>query len=231
MYIKSIVLSSAVLALLSTSAFADVVTETYTGAVSGTDYAGYFGTKGASLNTTFTATYVFDTNLSGAHQVTNSSYSNTYGGSGYSPHTPSPAISASLFINGNTFNVPDVNQSSWSSGLYVSNVPGTGYFSAEAVVAPTSSSGLFNYMYTQDPNAPVLTSLTTPFTYTYLPVGVHSNNLGAFYFGGDHLSLVANTVTLTDAVPEPSTWAMMILGFCGLGYMACRRCNIAMLAA
>jgi hypothetical protein len=25
------------------------------------------------------------------------------------------------------------------------------------------------------------------------------------------------------AVPEPSTWAMMLLGFCGLGYMAYRR--------
>jgi PEP-CTERM motif len=29
--------------------------------------------------------------------------------------------------------------------------------------------------------------------------------------------------TLTAAVPEPSTWAMMILGFCGLGFMAYRR--------
>jgi hypothetical protein len=28
---------------------------------------------------------------------------------------------------------------------------------------------------------------------------------------------------VTPAVPEPSTWAMMILGFCGLGFMACRR--------
>lgn len=28
-----------------------------------------------------------------------------------------------------------------------------------------------------------------------------------------------------SAVPEPSTWAMMILGFCGLGYMAYRRRN------
>jgi hypothetical protein len=26
-----------------------------------------------------------------------------------------------------------------------------------------------------------------------------------------------------SAVPEPSTWAMMILGFCGLGFMAYRR--------
>jgi PEP-CTERM motif len=31
------------------------------------------------------------------------------------------------------------------------------------------------------------------------------------------------SVTFTAAVPEPSTWAMMILGFCGLGFMAYRR--------
>jgi hypothetical protein len=29
--------------------------------------------------------------------------------------------------------------------------------------------------------------------------------------------------TVADAVPEPSTWAMMLLGFCGLGFMAYRR--------
>jgi PEP-CTERM motif len=34
---------------------------------------------------------------------------------------------------------------------------------------------------------------------------------------------VGNDATLTTAVPEPSTWAMMILGFCGLGFMAYRR--------
>lgn len=31
------------------------------------------------------------------------------------------------------------------------------------------------------------------------------------------------TATLAPAVPEPSTWAMMILGFWGLGFMAYRR--------
>jgi hypothetical protein len=34
--------------------------------------------------------------------------------------------------------------------------------------------------------------------------------------------LVVTTVT---AVPEPSTWAMMILGFAAVGYMAYRRRN------
>jgi hypothetical protein len=32
---------------------------------------------------------------------------------------------------------------------------------------------------------------------------------------------------LTSAVPEPSTWAMMILGFCGLGFMAYRRKSVS----
>lgn len=31
------------------------------------------------------------------------------------------------------------------------------------------------------------------------------------------------TVTEAHGVPEPSTWAMMILGFCGLGFIAYRR--------
>jgi PEP-CTERM motif len=38
------------------------------------------------------------------------------------------------------------------------------------------------------------------------------------------------TLTITDAVtavPEPSTWAMMILGFCGLGFLAHRRKSAA----
>jgi len=34
-----------------------------------------------------------------------------------------------------------------------------------------------------------------------------------------------NTIVVTPGVPEPSTWAMMILGFFGLGYMAYRRKN------
>jgi hypothetical protein len=34
-----------------------------------------------------------------------------------------------------------------------------------------------------------------------------------------------------DAVPEPSTWAMMILGFFGIGAMTYRRRKSAMLAA
>jgi hypothetical protein len=42
----------------------------------------------------------------------------------------------------------------------------------------------------------------------------------AFGDGSDH---DFGATTFTAAVPEPSTWAMMILGFCGLGFIAYRR--------
>jgi hypothetical protein len=34
---------------------------------------------------------------------------------------------------------------------------------------------------------------------------------------------LVGTLALQAAVPEPSTWAMMILGFCGLGFIAYRK--------
>ena len=43
----------------------------------------------------------------------------------------------------------------------------------------------------------------------------------AFYVNNTEVS--AGTISAVAAVPEPSTWAMMILGFCGLGVMAYRR--------
>jgi hypothetical protein len=38
------------------------------------------------------------------------------------------------------------------------------------------------------------------------------------------------TISVTSGVPEPSTWAMMILGFAGVGYMTYRRRKVAALA-
>ena len=42
---------------------------------------------------------------------------------------------------------------------------------------------------------------------------------------GAGLSHTADFGAITPAVPEPSTWAMMLLGFAGLGFMAYRRKN------
>lgn len=49
-------------------------------------------------------------------------------------------------------------------------------------------------------------------------------------FGTTNADREANVSVIYSAVPEPSTWAMMILGFFGVGFMAYRRRNSAMLA-
>jgi hypothetical protein len=53
------------------------------------------------------------------------------------------------------------------------------------------------------------------------------NNGGISAGGTDVFSLEnpisLNTLVISNGVPEPSTWAMMILGFLGLGFMARRR--------
>jgi hypothetical protein len=46
----------------------------------------------------------------------------------------------------------------------------------------------------------------------------------------DGLDTVSFGTSESGAAPEPSTWAMMILGFCGLGFMAIRRRNGAFAA-
>ena len=40
---------------------------------------------------------------------------------------------------------------------------------------------------------------------------------------GDNITATVSAVSEVSAVPEPSTWAMMILGFAGIGFMAYRR--------
>lgn len=87
-----------------------------------------------------------------------------------------------------------------------------------------------------------------PLEFRIIGVDVHAfqANSGGFFFGADVLACsgVAGTTcttgalgsssvhitpgpSLTSDVPEPATWAMMILGFCGVGFIAYRRRNQA----
>lgn len=45
----------------------------------------------------------------------------------------------------------------------------------------------------------------------------------AEYQSGPDTDGLDNVVLNVNAVPEPSTWAMMFLGFAGVGFMAYRR--------
>jgi PEP-CTERM motif len=59
--------------------------------------------------------------------------------------------------------------------------------------------------------------------YLGIPDGDNSGNVGDY---SDNLGSLQVDFTISAAVPEPSTWAMMLLGFLGLGLMARRRALI-----
>lgn len=65
------------------------------------------------------------------------------------------------------------------------------------------------------------TGSTARFAIEYLGDADTSN-----YIGVDFLRIT----TAISAVPEPSTWAMMILGFAGVGFMTYRRRKVPVLA-
>lgn len=62
---------------------------------------------------------------------------------------------------------------------------------------------------------------------TVISIGSIQFGSQVFMIGLDDASVTGPTV---DAVPEASTWAMMLIGFAGLGYMAFRRKAISALA-
>lgn len=57
---------------------------------------------------------------------------------------------------------------------------------------------------------------------------VYSFDVPFFAGNPDGFFVSVTNATIAGAVPEPSTWAMMILGFCGVGFMAYRRKNGAL---
>jgi hypothetical protein len=106
----------------------------------------------------------------------------------------------------------------WGTPTYIASGPddqavdaifGVGSGNAYDVYCP--SSGCTDVAEEQALIDGVIPSSGFTFTGTYFIDGASGN--GTF------------NVSAVDPVPEPSTWTMMIVGFCGLGFMAYRRKN------
>ncbi len=182
-------------------AHADIITETIKGTASGTDSAGFFGLPGAISSQSFVETFVFDSSLG------------TFNGG--PTELDNGAISASLTINGITKTVaPGIG-----SIIRVEHTPGESirvFTVSQVKLSEDSEIDTFLASGPDDPDFPLPASVLTPFEIT--------GGNGQFTIGGDSINLENNTIQLAvAAVPEPSAWAMMILGFCGVGFMAFRR--------
>ena len=220
-------LGSAMAALIAILGFvspasATLVDVTYWGTVhSGYDKTGVFGPAGADLSgDSYVANYVFNTALG---IITNEpGWQGAQGGSFFSPTNPagpnfaaSPLVSASVTINGHSVNI---------GGSYISEIAGGPGGGGEAAYAETTYSESWD---TIDPNPAFPSSITGPFTYD---IPAFAGTAGFFVIATDGENAQATIYSLTrltiepvEAVPEPSTWAMMLIGFAGLGYAGYRR--------
>ena len=110
--------------------------------------------------------------------------------------------------------------------LSITNLDGVNF---NIVTTPVSNLSTFGIGTNADGSINSLTIDEKPISGDYL--AIYNNSGGqilaqaAPYYGGpvETFSMSITGPTLASAVPEPSTWAMMILGFCGLGFMAYRR--------
>jgi PEP-CTERM motif len=207
-------------------------TGTFTGSWSGnydpltgpsSPYTGY--SSGSYSTTPFTLTFQFDTNLAQPGYFDNSQLStppeSIFGNSIY-PNFPSVGfvtLSSSLFnLNSGNFTASDTTVSG-STSQSASSLEPYKYGLYTSTSVRISAQGTY-----------IPDSILEPFEVSSTdPIGFgnfdYDYNGGAFGGGQVQLSLSAYTleVTTMDAVPEPSSWAMLLIGFAGIGFSAYRR--------
>lgn len=188
--------------LLASEASAARYIATYTGVVNrGYDYGQVFGDVLRLDGESFTATYLFDSDVGIDHYLTPTSQWRL-GGTNSGADTP--ILKASITIKGTTVQF----DSSWESSLSYD----AGDAASHGVNGqPDGATYLFNML------------RGAPFS-RITDVGTYSSDDG---FGGFGLAkngtwtsagLVSQTLTLS-AIPEPASWAMMIVGFGAAGAM------------
>jgi hypothetical protein len=186
---------------------AEVVGVTYTGTISNGQYldaANVFG-GGNLAGDAVTVQYWFDT---ATPNTSSDSAYNIYGGTLFGNN--SPALSAIITINGHS-----VTLGGTEYGILAAASQGN-YQHHEAWESDTRTvySGVNTAL-----NGALPASLTTPFSYTVQPGDLTA--FGAFQY--DDTSAAFAVTSVTESVPEASTWAMLLIGFAGVGFAAYRR--------
>ncbi|MDE2377079.1 PEPxxWA-CTERM sorting domain-containing protein [Bradyrhizobium sp.] len=209
------------------SAHASIVQVTYSGTVvAGSDARGIFGTINtgveAYVGQSYVAQYVFDTSrATGAFARTSPDNNFVFGGADFV--NLSPATSAQVSVNGHTFSFNPIaySQLSGTSQTVDANVQ-KAY--ARLHVDSSHDTLLDSYVRANDlgPYTVPLT-ITENFTYHVLP---GQTSISQFITVGGYVTANIDTLTIRDittGVPEPSTWALMILGLAGVGFAARRQ--------
>lgn len=230
-----IMLSGLTLCLGVASARAAIVTVTYKGTVaSGSDPVDFFKAGDNFVGAAYQATYVFDTSL--GETLNSSGWSYALGGSFFG--SPSPALSATLTINNVSLAFTP------NSYGFIQGISDTASLIQHEVKRLSSDGPLSEYanlihrLYRFNDNL-YPASLTGPFSHTvdfrddiFAIVEIeYRNPVNGLYSAFVHANFAPTSVTISSGVPEPATWAMMILGLAGVGFLARRRKAKAAMAA
>jgi hypothetical protein len=141
--------------------------------------------------------------------VTVSSYTGVWGPNG-------DQVSSGLYLDPYmSLNPPHVDTNG-TNVFTVQNPPGSGGANFEIDNIFYTSSGASNLSY----QGGIALLLNNGASY-YLSADCNAGSNGAGCSGGYYDFL--GDATVTPAVPEPSTWAMMILGFAGIGFVGYHR--------
>lgn len=202
---KAFVAAAALAFGMSSAASAAIVVTTYEGTiVGGQDVAGLLGTPGMDLTgLAYAASFTIDTSVNRTTGVDGNGPFDEVVSNGLG----SPFVSATFTVGSTTLNLPapDAIGAAARDGLqFLHNTLG-------------QYSYTFNFI---SPDAPAL--LDTPFS-----AAGNGNSFGSVYlytasfadldFYADTTIEQVSSRVVSASVPEPSTWALMILGFMGAG--------------
>jgi hypothetical protein len=168
--------------------------------------------------------------INGSFTYDTSASSSFIGGSMYS-YTANLYATGSLTINLPTTTVSGSTPYGYSSEVFNSTPAngGNGFVVfgpySDNVVAGTHEIYLAYQLDLYDRTASVLNSLSLPTSLNLSDFDFRGLSIQEVDFSGGQYNVALELTSLTEvaAVPEPSTWAMMLLGFAGVSFMAYRR--------
>jgi len=196
-----------------------------------------FGLGLANANANLVIDGDFSNPFGGSFTTYNANSNNTFG--------PWTVTSGSVDLIGNYWQSPN--------GVGGGSVDLDGYFQAGSIsqILNVTTAGLYNLSFALAGNPDAGGGLKSVFvslasgsnTYNFVVTNEDHNNMGYVYKFLNNIALGVGPATLTfasqdpagsaygpvigdvnvSAVPEASTWAMMIIGFAGIGFMAYRR--------
>lgn len=218
------------LVLSAASANAAIVQVTYSGTViAGSDPTGTFGAVNlgvsAYVGEHYVAQYIFDTSRATgifSHTTADSNY--VFGGTDFG--NLSPATSAQVTVNGH---IVQFNPTSYSQ---LSGVSQNVDANAQKAFARLNGStpGVTHLLLDSTIRAADAGPYTVPVSITnpviYHPTAGQTATSSFIYEGSTYLFATIDTLSISgvaSAVPEPSTWAMLLLGFAGVGFLTYRR--------